>query len=179
MIETLETERLCLRGVSAVDSPALQRNFNDYEIIRHLARIVPWPYPTDGASQFIASVLPTQGQDRWVWGLFLKNAPEELIGIIDLRRGEGENRGFWLARRFWGQGLMTEATNAVTDYAFGTLGFERLILCNAVGNTGSRRLKEKAGARFLRVEPATFVDEAYTQHDVWELGKAAWAARGK
>jgi hypothetical protein len=36
--------------------------------------------------------------------LFLKTAPEETIGNVNLRRGEGENRGFWLAQRFWGQG---------------------------------------------------------------------------
>jgi RimJ/RimL family protein N-acetyltransferase len=161
------------------DAPAIQKNFADYEIIRHLAPIVPWPYPENGARDFLAGVLPLQGQSRWVWALFLKTAPDEAIGIVDLRRGEGENRGFWLARRFWSQGLMTEACDAVTDYAFGPLGFERLTLCNAVGNARSRRLKEKAGATFLRVEPAKFVDPALTMHEVWELRRADWLARRK
>jgi ribosomal-protein-alanine N-acetyltransferase len=109
--------------------------------------------------------------------LFLKTTPEEMIGNVDLRWGTSENRGFWLARRFWGQGLMTEACEAVTDYAFDVLGFERLMLCNAVGNIRSRRIKEKAGATFLYVEPARFVDPVLTQHEVWELRRTAWAAR--
>jgi RimJ/RimL family protein N-acetyltransferase len=159
------------------DVPAIQKNFNDYEIIRHLAARVPWPFPADGAQSFVETVLPIQGKDRWVWGLFLKTGPEEMIGNVDLRRSENENRGFWLARRFWGQGLMTEACDAVTDYAFSVLGFEKLTLCNAVGNTRSRRIKEKAGATFLRVEPASFVDPALTAHEVWELNRAAWAVR--
>ena len=176
-IAALTTARLILRGLTAADIPAMQKNFADYEIISHLAARVPWPYPEGGARDFIEGLLPVQGKNRWVWGLFLKTAPEETIGNVDLRRGEGENRGFWLARRFWGQGLMTEACDAVTDYAFGALGFERLILCNAVGNIRSRRIKEKAGATFLHVEPASFVDPALTTHEVWELNRKTWAAR--
>lgn len=174
---TLATARLILRGVTEADASAIQKNFDDYEIIRHLATIVPWPYPPDGARNFLAMILPAQGKDRWVWGLFLQHAPEELIGIVDLRRGERENRGFWLARRFWGQGLMTEATEAVTECAFTALGFETLTLTNALGNTRSRRVKETAGAVWLRTEPARFVDPAYTEREVWMLSKAAWMAR--
>jgi [ribosomal protein S5]-alanine N-acetyltransferase len=178
-IIALTTARLQLRGVTMADAPAIQKNFDDYEIIRYLAAIVPWPYPADGARDFLNSVLPVQGDNRWVWGLFLHSAPAELIGIVDLRRNKTENRGFWLARRFWDQGLMSEACDAVTDYAFGPLGFERLILCNAAGNARSRRIKEKAGATFLRVEPAKFVDPALTTHEVWELRRADWLARRK
>jgi ribosomal-protein-alanine N-acetyltransferase len=140
-IAELTTARLMLRGVTMVDAPAIQKNFDDYEVIRHLAARVPWPYPEDGARQFLQTVLPVQGQGRWVWAIFLQTAPAEAIGIIDLRRGDGESRGFWLARRLWGQGLMTEAADAVTDYAFDALGFERLMLSNALGNTRSRRIK--------------------------------------
>lgn len=177
MIAPLTTARLFLRGVTLADAPAIQQNFADYEIIRQLAAIVPWPYPADGAHAFVESVLPLQGENRFVWALFLKTSPDEAIGIVDLRRSGTENRGFWLARRLWGQGLMSEACDAVTDYAFDALGFERLVLCNALGNTRSRRIKEKAGATFLHVAPAKFVDPALTEHEVWELRREAWAAR--
>jgi RimJ/RimL family protein N-acetyltransferase len=72
---------------------------------------------------------------------------------------------------------MTEATDAVTDYAFDVLGFETLILSNALGNVRSRRVKEKAGAVLLRTEPATFVNPDYTAREVWELTKTAWRGR--
>jgi [ribosomal protein S5]-alanine N-acetyltransferase len=176
-ITELGTARLHLRGVTMADAPAIQRNFADYEVIRNLADKVPWPYPPDGARQFMQTVLPVQGRGRWVWAMFLKSAPSEAVGIVDLRRGDAENRGFWLAHRLWGQGLMTEATDAVTDHAFNVLGFEVLVLTNAVGNARSRRIKEKAGATLLRVEPARFVDPALTMHEVWELRRTAWAAR--
>lgn len=69
---------------------------------------------------------------------------------------------------------MTEAVIPVMDYAFDELGFERLISSNALGNIRSRRIKEKTGARFIRTEPAKFVNSAYTEREVWELTKEEW-----
>jgi RimJ/RimL family protein N-acetyltransferase len=178
MIETLETERLILRDVLCVDVAAYHNNFVDYAVISELTAAVPWPYPEQGITAFLEKLRPEQGQTRWVWALYLKTAATDPIGSIDLRRTDkAENRGFWLARRHWGNGLMTEATDAVTGYAFTTLGFETLVLTNALGNTRSRRIKEKAGAVLLRTEPATFVNPDYTHREVWELTKPAWQSR--
>jgi RimJ/RimL family protein N-acetyltransferase len=71
---------------------------------------------------------------------------------------------------------MTEAVLPITDYAFDSLGFERLFFSNAVGNQRSRRVKEKTGARFLRTEPANFVNPIYAGREVWELTKDEWRA---
>jgi RimJ/RimL family protein N-acetyltransferase len=71
---------------------------------------------------------------------------------------------------------MTEAVKPVTDYAFDVLGFERLVLANAVGNPASRRMKERIGAVFLRTEPANYVNPRYTEREVWELTKEFWKA---
>lgn len=175
-LPVFETERLILRGVTQADAPAYQKHFVDYEIISPLSSMVPWPYPENGAEDFIRSqILPRQGIDKWVWGIFLKENPDELIGVVDLwREGRPENRGFWLGRAFWGKGYMTEAVTPVMDYAFEHLGFQRLVFANAVGNERSRRVKEKTGARLLYTAPASFVDPAYTEHEVWELNKEDW-----
>lgn len=69
---------------------------------------------------------------------------------------------------------MTEAVEPVMDYAFTNLGFEKLVFANAVGNIKSRRVKEKTGARLLYIEPAKFVNPAYTEHEIWELKKEDW-----
>jgi RimJ/RimL family protein N-acetyltransferase len=176
LIPTFETSRLILRGVVENDAISWQKHFDDYEVIRHLSAHVPWPYPKDGVLSFLkSSILPSQGKDRWVWGIFLKEAPDELVGVVDLwREGRPEHRGFWLSHQHWGKGLMTEAVDPVMDYAFNDLGFEVLVFANAVGNIGSRRVKEKTGARLLRVEPAEFVDPKFTEHEIWELRKEDW-----
>lgn len=109
-------------------------------------------------------ILPTQGIDRWMWGIFLKENPSEMIGSVDLwRKGIPENRGFWLGEPFWGKGYMTEAVAPITEYAFTQLGFEELIFSNALGNVKSRRIKEKAGAVLTGLRETSFVDPKLTQ----------------
>lgn len=175
----LTTDRLILRAVTEADIPSYQKYFVDYEVIRHLASIVPWPYPDNGVSSFVNErILPYQGRDKWVWGIFLNQRPDELVGVVDLwRQSNPENRGFWLGKKFWGRGIMTEAVTPVTDFAFTNLGFEKLIFSNAKGNIRSRRIKEKTGATLVSVEPASFVDSVYSEREIWELTKADWFER--
>jgi [ribosomal protein S5]-alanine N-acetyltransferase len=170
------TERLILREVTEADATAYAKNFVDYEIISQLASVVPWPYPAGGVLDFIRhQIVPRQGNDRWVWGILLKEQPSEIIGVVDLwRTGTPENRGFWLGRKYWGKGIMTEAVVPIMDYAFDVLGFEKLFFSNAVGNKRSRRVKEKTGARFLRIEPGKFVSALYTEREIWELTRDRW-----
>jgi len=49
----LTTERLTLRPLALSDAPAIQRHFDNWNIIRNLATVVPWPYPADGAESFV------------------------------------------------------------------------------------------------------------------------------
>jgi len=158
------------------DAPSYEKHFVDYEVISQLAAVVPWPYPDGGIYEYIrTSILSEQGSARWVWGIFLKSNPDELIGVVDLwREGKPENRGFWLGRKYWYQGIMTEAVLPVMDYAFDHLGFEKLTFSNAVGNQRSRRIKEKTGARLVGTRPAQFVNPAYTDAEIWELAKEEW-----
>ncbi len=174
---SFETERLILRPPKEADAKSYQRIFADYEIIGHLSKLVPWPYPDDGVITFFRDILfPDLGINRWFWVLALKENPTEAIGGIDLwREGKPEHRGFWLGKPYWGRGLMTEALAPVMQFAFGPAGFEKLLFANAVGNQRSRRIKEKHGARLLRVEPGEFVDPKYTEREIWELTKAEWA----
>ena len=170
------TERLILKPLELSDAASYEKNFVDYDVISELSAQVPWPYPKGGVATYLAEyVIPKLGTTMWGWGLALQENPKETIGsILMWRTGRSENRGFWLAKRFWGQGLMTEAVAPTIDFAFNELGFEKLIFANALGNTKSRRVKEKTGARFIGVEPAKFVNPSYSEHELWELTKEDW-----
>lgn len=177
-IPTFYTPRLILREIVVEDVPSYRKHFVDYEVIRTLAAVVPWPYPEGGVEDFLSStVFPHQGKDKWVWAITLKEKPEELIGAIDLwRAGIPEHRGFWLGRQYWGNGYMTEAVEPVMDYAFDHLGFEKLVFSNASGNARSGRIKEKTGAKLVERCPGAFVDPTLTEKEIYELTKADWKA---
>lgn len=170
------TKRLLLRGICLADADSYEQSFVDYEVVRYLSHKVPWPYPKGAVRDFIETViLPKQGKSRWMWGIFPKDKSEDVMGCIDLwKEGIPEHRGFWLARKFWGHGYMTEAVVPITNYAFSDLGFERLVFSNALGNIASRRIKEKTGARYIGVRPAQFVDPKFTHSELWELTKEEW-----
>lgn len=170
---------MILRGVTQADIPSYQKYFSDYEVINHLSASVPWPFPENSAQDFLDKfIFPYQGSTQWLWGIFEKQNPHKLIGAVHLwKEGRPENRGFWLGKPFWGKGYMTEAVKPVMDFAFNELGFEKLVFANAVGNTKSRRVKEKTGAKLIDVKPAKFVNPKYTEHEIWELNKSEWSAQ--
>ncbi|MEM7219364.1 MAG: GNAT family N-acetyltransferase [Pseudomonadota bacterium] len=178
-VPRFETERLILRGVTATDIGAYTEDFVDWEVVQTLSAAVPWPYPDGGVREHVLhEILPRQGDDFWFWSICLKSYPTRQIGNVQLWfPGTPENRGFWLARKHWGNGYMTEAVHPVMDFAFETLGHERLTFTNALGNDRSRRVKEKTGARLIDVQPADYVDKALRQQELWSLTRAEWRAR--
>jgi ribosomal-protein-alanine N-acetyltransferase len=54
---TIQTRRLILRPLALSDASAIQRHFNNWNVIKNLTSVVPWPYPEDGAETFIKQQL--------------------------------------------------------------------------------------------------------------------------
>ncbi len=75
-----------------------------------------------------------------------------------------------------GEGIYDRALAPVTEYAFGCLGFDKLLFSNTVGNARSARSREKSGAWFLRREAARYVGPSYTERNIYELSKTTWQA---
>ena len=171
----LETPRLVLRPLELADAPEIQRLFPQWEIVRYLNAIVPWPFPLDAAITHIRdSALPAMASgDEWHWTVRLQSAPEQLIGRIHLARGENNNRGFWLVPEYHGQGLMTEAVVAANDYWFDVLGFPVLRAPKASANLGSRRISEKTGMRIIGKAEKDYVSGRLPS-ELWEITAKEW-----
>jgi RimJ/RimL family protein N-acetyltransferase len=87
--------------------------------------------------------------------------------------GGDDNRGFWLGRQWQGQGLMTEACVAVTDFWFETLRFPVLRVTKAVANAASRRISEKQKMRLVGTEERDYVS-GRLQAEIWEITVDEW-----
>jgi RimJ/RimL family protein N-acetyltransferase len=179
-IPILATPRLILRPLELADAEAIQILFPRWEIVRFLASRVPWPYPADGALTFIRDIaLPAMRQGtEWHWSIRLKTRPDQLIGEISLADKLNENRGFWLDPQWQGQGLMTEATAAVTDYWFETLERPVLRAPKAVANLPSRRISERSGMRVIKSEDWDYVSGRLAT-EVWEITREEWRRRSR
>lgn len=171
------TSRLLLCPLEATDADQIQVIFPRWEIVRYLKKIVPWPYPADGARHFCEEIaLPQAARgEAWHWTLRLKSAPNQLIGVINLRKGEKGNRGFWIGLDWQHQGLMSETCVWANDYWFERLGFPVLRVSKAVENQASRRISEKQGMRVVGTAMQNYVCGPLLS-EIWEIKADEWRA---
>lgn len=176
----LKTPRLVLRPVRTKDAPVIQRRFPQWEIVRWLDARVPWPYPADGAAAYVAACVDDMNKGRKChWAIVPNTGTADLIGTIELGPDDGSSRGqrgFWLDPAFQGRGLMSEAADRVTDWAFTKLDWPHLIVTNAQGNHASRRIKEKQGARLIDMRIGHCVEGQVTQM-IWQINREDWLIR--
>ncbi|MEL7542450.1 MAG: GNAT family N-acetyltransferase [Pseudomonadota bacterium] len=176
-IETpiIETPRLRLRPLELGDAEAIQTVFPKWEIVEFLSNNVPWPYPSDGALTFIRDIaLPAVERGvEWHWSIRPRKMPEKLIGVISLMKKPNDNRGFWLDPSWQAQGLMSEASAAVTDFWFEVLEQPVLRVPKAVANERSRRISERSGMRVVETMNREYVSGCLPS-EIWEITRKEW-----
>lgn len=175
-IVPLETVRLWLRPLQESDAPRIQLLFPRPNMVQYMSSAIPWPYPPDGAMDLMSKALPKiEAQEEFLWAILRKGREQEgLIGLIALTPDSDEDhRGFWIAEAYWGQGLMSEATAAVNDFAFDVLGMEAMLMNNAEPNVASHRLKESIGAEIIAVRDADFIGGRFREIR-WRLTAESW-----
>jgi RimJ/RimL family protein N-acetyltransferase len=150
----LETDRLVLRRFTGDDLELLVELDSDPEVKRYI---------DDGAPvdrQELAAMLAWwlgyyeryEGYGFWA---AVEKASGAFVGWFHLRPGEGAGPrepelGYRLLREAWGRGYATEGSKALIDKAFAELGAERVYASTMVVNTGSWRVMEKVGLRYVR-----------------------------
>ncbi|WP_277962530.1 GNAT family N-acetyltransferase [Pseudomonas sp. RIT-To-2] len=174
---TLHTHRLLLTPLHLTDAPAIQQLFPHWEVVRYLDSRVPWPYPQEGGLVYVRDVaLPAMAAGReWHWMIRTRAHPERCIGSISLYDQPGNNRGFWLAPQFQGNGYMREACKVVNAYWFDTLARPVMQVPKAVANHASRKVSQHEGMRMIEVRDGHFVSGPM-QVEVWEMTRSAWLA---
>lgn len=166
MTGSLQTERLLLRPLSAEDAGPITKWISDLDVARWLTS-VPHPYTQADADQFLAKI--PAGNDGHL-GIRLSDA---LIGVVTIQ----EQLGYWLAKPYWGQGFMTEATRAMVKRHFDR-GAALLTSGYLIGNAGSARVLAKLGFRATHVIDSHVVSLGRTTaNQQMELTRAMWEAR--
>jgi len=146
----LETERLVLRQLEKSDAPALVALLHDEAVSRWLFGNLEQVTLKDEQNYVRAMRKQFEKGQRVDWIICDKTtgAPMGNIGISRSPMERMHNKasaGFMLGRAYWGRGYMTEAFRAVLDYAFGTLGLNRVSAGHFEGNIASGRVQQKCG----------------------------------
>lgn len=178
MTPKLETQRLLLEPLQRHDAAAIQVLFPQWEIVRYLTAAIPWPYPDGAAQDYVDNIaLPAmQAGQAWCWTIRRQEKPEQLIGLIELRDQENDNRGFWLVPEWQRHGFMTEACQAVNDFWFRTLGRPVMRVPKAAINSGSVSISRHSGMRLIETGKKAYV-AGLLDYQLWEMTRDEWCMR--
>lgn len=114
---------------------------------------IPVPYLREHALEYVTSHTETtwaEGTEH-TWTIRSAGTLAGVVGLYRVANGSAD-LGYWMAPDFRGRGLLTEACNAVLDFAFAPapegLGLARVGWNAYAGNLGSARVAQKLGFRF-------------------------------
>lgn len=156
MPDALETPRLRLRPWHPGDLALLHEAL--CESVEHLRPWIPWATPATPTVEETRERLETWTLDfesgaNHIYAVFHRG-DGGLVGGVGLypRIGPGALEiGYWIRLGRARSGLATEATQALTDVAFGLAGIERVEIRTDPKNLGSRRVPEKLGYRLAAI----------------------------
>lgn len=149
------TPRLVLRPPTLDDLDAIQAAKED--AWNDLQLWMAWAFdnqrPRQALEQSIRRVMNFQSQPgialagfHRINGDFVVRTALDITGEADVYE-----TGYWVAPKYAGQGMATEAANAAIRYAFGHLGAKAISIGYFDGNDASRRIVEKLGFQKLRI----------------------------
>lgn len=138
-----------LSAVERRDTAAVVEHLQEKEIWQNTLYI-PWPYTEEDAEAWIEERIRHRSEQPRETTFALRRANGRLVGVVgadDLNVGASHRAriGYWLAKPYWGRGLMTRAVTRYVKYAFAALGVVRLTAEVFVWNEASARVLQKAG----------------------------------
>jgi RimJ/RimL family protein N-acetyltransferase len=149
MEDIIETERLKLRAPQMSDAQRITEFIGDYDVAKMLAR-APYPYAIADAKEWLGAIPERVATGRLFTCAIDQNGLIGVLGVHDIRQIEGGKigeLGYWLAKPYWGRGLMSEAASAFVRHAFDALGMAGLISGHLKENHRSGRVLAKLGFR--------------------------------
>ena len=147
----IETERLILRRYTMGDvADAYQNWFSDPDV----AMYMQWDAHTDilQTEEWIKRFITDyENTNFYRWVITLKS-DDKVIGAIGFNVPKDydcvADVAYSLSKRFWNQGIVSEALKAVLRYALIDVGLNRVEAFHAIDNPASGKVMQKAGMTF-------------------------------
>ena len=161
-------DQFSLSEFQVSDKLALIQHLNDRDIYDRTLRI-PFPYTNTAADEWLALVARITEQQGRPLHFAIRSADDALIGgcgFDDFQVGKSHRGeiGYWLAKPFWGRGIMTAVVHRVRKHAFDEFGLVKVTAHVFLHNPASARVLEKCGFHeegFLRkhyLKDGQFID---------------------
>lgn len=149
MIPILRSTKFVLRPFRQSDARSLAAHIHDREIARNTANI-PYPYTLKDARRWLEKTIKDMQERRPKnvnFAILVDRGVVGGIGLHNIKHAHKAEIGYWLARPYWGQGIMTQAVRLVMRYGFHRFKLKRIFAFTFPWNKGSQRVLLKAGFR--------------------------------
>ncbi len=143
----LETTRLILRPLSANDAETIYKNWTSDPAV---AKFMRWELHKDVSvtrEWLSAEETLIESDEVFNWGFVLKETGE-LIGsggLIFVEEKGMYELGYNIMKKYWGQGLATEASEKIIEYGTNELKQTKFYCCHAKDNPASGKVMMKVG----------------------------------
>lgn len=150
-MKILETRRLLFRHFTPADLDPLYALYSDLDVRKYVPNAPLTVEQTREELEWYSNGHP-QHPELGLWATIDKKS-RQLIGRCGILPWKIDGRdelevAYLFGKEFWGQGLGTEAAQAILTYGFEQLSLPRLICLIEHGNQASIRVAEKIGMRF-------------------------------
>lgn len=145
-------ENITLAAPSAEDVKSYVKYLNEEEIFKRTL-MIPFPYSEKDAKDFIAYAKNKSEKYGRPMEWAIKSKEGEVIGGIGLhgrfdKDSHKDEIGYWMAKPFWGKGVMTKALKKISEIATDEYGLLRIEAPIFAFNLHSVKVAEKCGYKF-------------------------------
>lgn len=152
VLPEVETARLLLRQFVPEDVGRLAALWRDPDVLRYIGT-------GEARDEAYARGYLEKHARRWrehgfgAWAVEFKERAGTLIGWCGLQPLEDSGEvevGYGFGKEHWGQGIASEAARACLRFGFEDVGLARIVAVAYPQNTGSRRVMEKIGMKYVK-----------------------------
>ena len=170
MFVNIETERLHLKCIEQSDREFIFEEFQNDFINKYLYDEEPMSdiKQADNLIEFYNLIEP-RNQNRWVLVNKVENTKMGTCGFHLWDRNKNiVEIGFELMPQYNGKGYMTEAVEALIEFAQTKMNANKIFAIVSIDNSQCKRLLEKFGFFIIGKEECMFKESIYL-HDIYEL----------
>ncbi len=132
------------------DAVSLAAALSNKKVQDNLRDGLPYPYTEQDGVDFISAMLSVDENETFAFAITVDDVAVGSIGVFrqgNIHRQTAE-LGYYIAEKYWGKGIMTEAVKQVCDYVFQKSDIIRIYGEPFAYNTASLRVLEKAGFQY-------------------------------
>lgn len=132
------------------DAEELANALSNKKVQDNLRDGIPFPYTTRDGEEYIKSILSSDENNTFAFAVVVDG---KVIGSIGAFRqtnihAQTAELGYYIAEKYWGRGIMTDAVKQLCDYVFLNSDIIRIYAEPFAYNIGSCRVLEKAGFQY-------------------------------